>query len=294
MEFFKNIRKSIYDPEFYKGLLEKPFFYSLKYFILFSLLIALVATIYLSFSALPKVNDFLKNIGPTVLDHFPEDLEIVVKDGLASTNVPEPYFLRILFEAPENIEIKPDIRGYGIENILVIDTRSDEATLEEFKSYNTIILLSRKTLMHYDDNQVVIKSLAEMPDFKLDKGFVSSLLAKIVPYFRFIKPGFIIIVFCGYFAYVFFGRMVYLLFAALLIWVIAKVKKVNIGYKKSYQLGFHLITASIFYQIIFRFILNTPKVSFLFIGLILFLAFVNLKPAEVLTEKPPVPQTKLE
>ena len=249
---------------------------------------ALAATIYLSVSVLPKVSDFFKNVSPTVLDYFPDELEIVVKDGLASTNVPEPYFLEMPFGVPENIEMKPDIRSYKIKNLLVIDTRSDEATLEEFKSYNTLVLLNQKTLMHYDENQVVIQSLAAIPNFKLDKEVISSLLAKIVPYFRFVKPLFIIFVFGGYFSFVFFGRMLYLLFAALLIWIIAKVKKVDIGYKKAYQLGLHLLTAGILYQIIFGLILNISKSPLLFIGLILILAIVNLRPARVLTETPPV------
>jgi len=291
MEFFKNIQRSIYDPEFYQGLLTKPFSYSLKYFILFSLLITLVATVYLSFSILPKINNFLENISPTILNYFPDDLEIVIEDGLASTNVPDPYFLEMPFGVPEDIEMRPDIQGYGIENLLVIDTRFDEATLEQFKSYNTIIFLSRKTMMYYDENQVAIQPLAGIPNFKLDKRVISSLLAKIVPYFRLVGPLFVIFVFGGYFAFVFVGRMFYLLFAALLIWIIAKVKKVNIGYKKAYQLGFHLITASILYQIIFGLILDVSKSSLLFIGLILILTIVNLRPAKVSTETPPVAQT---
>lgn len=284
MEFLKNIQRSIYNPEFYQGLLMKPFSYSLKYFVLFSLLIALIATIYLSFSVLPKINDFLENVSPTVLNYFPDDLEIVIEDGLASTNVPEPYLLEMPFGVPEDVEMRPDIQGYGIENLLVIDTRSDEATLEEFKSYNTIMLLNRKTLMYYDENQVAIQSLAEMPDFKLDKGVIASLLAKVAPYFRFVGPLFIVFVFCGYFAFVFLGRMFYLIFAALLIWIIAKIRKVNIGYPKAYQLGLHLITASLLYQLIFGLILDISKSSLLFIGLIAILAIVNLRPAKVLGE----------
>ena len=145
--------------------------------------------------------------------------------------------------------------------------------------------------MHYDENQVAIQPLAGMPNFKLDKGIISSLLAKAVPYFRFVGPLFIIFVFLGYFAFVFVGRMLYLLLAALLIWIIAKVRKVNIGYKKSYQLGFHLLTASILYQIIFGLILNISQSSLLFIGLVIILTVVNLRPAEVSTEIPPVAQT---
>lgn len=290
MGFFKNIQKSIYDPEFYRELLAKPFSYSLKYFIVFSLLMALIATIYLSFSVLPKINTFLKNVSPAVLDYFPDELEIVIKDGEASSNVPEPYFLEMPFEISEDIKMNPDIRGHGIENLLVIDTRSDEATLEEFNDYNTLALLSRKTMMSYDEDQVVIRSLADIPNFKLDKGVVSSFLAKIIPYFRFAGPLFVIFVFAGFFYFIFSVKMFYLIFVALLIWMVTKIRKVDIGYKKSYQLGLHLFTAGILYEIIFRFILGISEIPFLFIGLTLALAFANLRPAGVLTESSPKEQ----
>jgi hypothetical protein len=284
MEFFKNIQKSIYGPEFYQGLLAKPFLYSLKYFALFSLLMALVVTIYLSVSVLPKVNTFLEGVTPIILDYLPDELEIIIKDGVASTNVPEPYFLGMPFKPFENLEMSPDIRGYGIENLLVIDTRSDEATLEEFKAYKTLALLSRKTMMNYDEDQVVIRSLADIPNFKLDKGVISSFLAKIVPYLRFVKPFFVIFAFSGYFSFVFFGKMLYLLLVALLILIVVKVRKVDIGYKKAYQLGLHLFTAGILYEIIFELILKMSGIPFLFIGITLALAIANLKPAGVLTE----------
>lgn len=287
MEFLKNIQKSIYNPEFYSGLLAKPFSHSLKYFVVFSLLTALAATAYLSISVLPKVNIFLKSVGSTVLDYFPEELEIVIKDGVASTNVSEPYFLEMTFEFPENVETSPDIRSYGIENLLVIDTRFDEATLEEFKAYKALALLNRKTVMSYNENQVVIQSLADIPNFKLDKGVVSSLLAKIVPYFRFAGPLFVIFVFCGYFSFVFSCKMLYLLFAALLIWIVARVRKVDIGYKKAYQMGLHLFTAGILYEIIFRLVLKTSGIPFFFTGLTLALAIANLRPTGTLTETSP-------
>jgi len=287
MEFFKNIQKSIYNPKFYRELLTKPFSYSLKYFLLFSLLIALVATIYLSISALPEINTFLKGAGSAVLGYFPDELEVVIKDGMASTNVSEPYFLKIPIELPKSLDIDMDVRDYGIENLLVIDTRFDEATLEDFQGYKTILLLSRKTIMSYDEKQVVIQPLTDIPDFKIDKGVISSLLSKITPYFRFVIPLFIISVFVGYFSFTFSAKMFYLFFGVLLIWIAAKILKVSIGYKKAYQLGLHLLTASILYEIIFGLILKISGIPFLFTGLILVFAVANLKPTGVSVETPP-------
>jgi len=286
MEFFKNIQKSIYSPKFYQELLTKPFSYSLKYFLPFSLLMALVATTYLSVSALPEINTFLKGAGSAVLGYFPDELEVVIKDGMASTNVPEPYFLKIPAELSKDLGADMDVRDYGIENFLVIDTQLDEVTLEDFQDYKTILLLSKKTIMSYDDEQVVIQPLTDIPNFKIDKRVISSLLSKITPYFRFANPLFIISVFVGYFSFIFSAKMFYLSFAALLIWIVTKIIKVDVGYKKAYQLGLHLLTASILYEIIFGLILKISGIPFLFTGLILVLAVVNLKPTEISPETP--------
>ena len=56
LEIFK---KSIYSPEFYKGLPSEPFSFSLKYFLKLSTILALVVTIIVSFELIPRLNFFL-------------------------------------------------------------------------------------------------------------------------------------------------------------------------------------------------------------------------------------------
>ena len=94
MEFFKNIKNSIYNPEYYSNLLNKPFSYSLKYFLLFSFIIALLLTVDSSFSALPKIKSFLDVAGKKTIQYYPDELQITIKNGKTSTNVNEPYFIK--------------------------------------------------------------------------------------------------------------------------------------------------------------------------------------------------------
>ena len=71
-------------------------------------------------------------------------------------------------------------------------------------------------------------------------------------------------------------KMIYLLFGALLIWLVAKIKGLKIGYKKSYKAGMQLMTADIIIISILGAI--SPKLTFTFFFSILLVisAVLNL------------------
>src|SRR3972149_11286110 len=134
MNFSKKIAKSIYGPEYYSKLLQKPFFYSLKYFYLFIFLIALMGAAGLTISTAPKIKSFFNFVSDKVLNQYPQGLEIVVKNGIASSNVEEPYF----------VPMKDFFENAGTKNLIVIDTK-DQFFIENFYAFNTACLLNEKT-----------------------------------------------------------------------------------------------------------------------------------------------------
>lgn len=116
MKIFAKIKDSIYNPEYYKDILQKPFSYSIKYFLFFALIFALVFAIPVSL----KLIDGIKNISensPQLANYFPEELTIFIKDGKASTNVQEPYFIKIPNQWRADQDI--DIQSKNIENIVL-------------------------------------------------------------------------------------------------------------------------------------------------------------------------------
>ncbi len=284
MKFIWEIRDSIYSPEYYKGLLTKPFSYSLKYFFMLVLCIALVVSVSLMFPVFSAVHSFLANVGMKVLEYYPDELRITIKNGVVSTNVVEPYVLPMPPEFKSAFQSAQDRAGNNVKvnininvnakNLLVIDTKTP-FTIDEFKKADTEILLTKDSAVYYDKGNTVVAPLDKVSDFTLDKGKITSFLNKAQPYFRFVYP----LIAVGMFSIFFFGaafNMFYLLFAAILILLIARMKKASLSYGKSYQLGLHLITlALIIDNLIF---LAAPNVHVPFFDTIIIaaLAWMNL------------------
>src|SRR5882724_5004193 len=97
MKAFEEIRKSIYDPEYYRHVLTRPFWSSVKTFYITVIWLALAITIVLSLILVPAINSFVKTIGPRVVSYYPDGLTVAVSHGKASSNVQdqEPYKLAI-------------------------------------------------------------------------------------------------------------------------------------------------------------------------------------------------------
>ena len=132
------IRASIHNPEFYKGLLSRKISWSFKYFFSFILILAVVSTAVFGWRAVPAVNSFLNNLAPTILEYYPDELEIVIKDGEASSNVAEPYVIKLPAElmsnAPESAPPNEPLDAENdVENALVINTKSSLIDWKEFK-----------------------------------------------------------------------------------------------------------------------------------------------------------------
>ncbi len=282
MNFFRDITDSIYNPSYYRSLISRPFSESLTYLVLLVLLFSVLNTVVFSFTFVPMVRSGVQALKSGVLQHYPNELEISIKKGKASTNVKEPYFLKVPSDVATSNEIKKEFPN--VKNILVIDTKND-FSLSQFESYQTYCLLNQQNVACYNKNkQIQITSLSTMPDFILNKSGVIDFLRKIEPFIKFIYPILITLLFLGMFIGFLLWYLIYLLFAALLIWLASNIRKVHIGYGKSYQLGMHLVTLLVIINFIII-ILNTANIqihTFFLLPTVLLvvMAFVNIKKQE--------------
>ncbi|MDP3056956.1 MAG: DUF1189 family protein [bacterium] len=278
MKIIENIKSSIYNSAYYSEILNKPFSYSLKYFLSLICLIALVSTIIFTFSTLPKINKVFDEIGSNVLNYYPEELEITVKNGIISTNVSEPYFIKAPAEfkndskRSDNKTIKDEI-----DNLLVIDTQSP-LNLDAFKDYKTFVLISRDSIAYRDSNEAIkIQFLNQEFNGVITKTKISSALNKIMPYLKVIPLVLVPLVFVGSILGATIKYLIYLIFGALVIWIMAKAMKRNLRFGKSYQIGIHAITLGVILEAtVFRFY---PNLEFpLFFTLLMFaIVWINLK-----------------
>lgn len=280
MKFFSDVKNSIYNPDYYQSLITSPFLKSLKYFLVLTLCLALLTAGCLSFSLIPNLKLGIDQLKSGLLQSYPDNLEIYIKKGTVSTNVKEPYFIKM--PAGSGLEKK----NPGYENVLVIDTIND-FSLEQFKNYKTFCWLSRESVSCYNNNgSIKITNLATMPDFSFSKSTITNFIQKVSPFLSFIYPALIILLFVAIFMGYVLGYIIYLLFAAFLIWLVAKLRKVKIGYKKSYQLGLHLLTLPLLINVIinavsYMFEIRIYTFSLFFTAVLVIISFLNLKHQEV-------------
>ncbi|MDO8664791.1 MAG: DUF1189 family protein [Candidatus Liptonbacteria bacterium] len=273
MDFLDNIKKSIYGPEFYKELQSKSLSFSFKYFYALASVLAVIATAQFSFQAIPSVTAFLAGLGPEIVNSYPNELVITIKNGQASSNVAEPYFIK----TPESIRNENYRNVPATENFVVIDTKN-QFTEENFTKYNSFAVVTKTSLAFRKDNGgIEIKSLKEMPDWTIDRASVASFVGKIQPFIKFSGPFFVLISFIGFMLF-FSAELIYLLFAALLIWIIAKIKKLPLGYKKSYQAGLHIMTLPLLFGVVSTLLNIHISIPFFTTIVVVVVALINFEP----------------
>lgn len=194
-------------------------------------------------------------------------MKVEIKDGVASSNVPEPYFIK----NQNNLKSSQSSRQY--ENAITLDTQN-KFDIERFASYNTAIILNKDSLTAVKDSGFQVYPLKDFPNFVLDKNTLIFWSDRLVSLLKFVYPFIPLLLFVvGYCMIA--SYFIYLLFGALAIWVTLKFKKINIGYWKSYQLGLHLMTP----VIVLVMIINFLGGKFVFLTTILLIIFtaINVK-----------------
>lgn len=273
MKLFQLIKSSIYDPLFYKSLLEKPFRFSLQYFFSLVVVLSLISAVIFSISAVPAANSFFSTLGPKAVSYYPEGLEVTFKDGVASSNVEEPFSVALPEELASSHEFMRDHQD--TKTLLVIDTKGT-FNLDAFKAYGTLVLLNRDTLAFRDDDgQVRIQPLDKMPNTTITKSLVASFIGKAQPFLKAITIVLPFLIFFGMFAF-YALTLVTLLLEALLVWGLAKVRKLDIGYGKAYQISLHAATLSLLVGMVLMLILPGLDIPFLFTILFVFVTWFNL------------------
>jgi len=159
--------------------------------------------------------------------------------------------------------------------------------VEQFEKYNTAVLLKQDAVYYYSkyesrDKKIIkgetaFQPLSKVPDTTINKALASTFLTKLLPIIKFLVPFMVPIIFLGL-CFIMIWMLVYLLFAALVVWLVAKVRKFSLTYKQSYQVSTHAITLPlIVYCLLFPFAFALPPFTFTLILVII--AHLNLKQA---------------
>jgi hypothetical protein len=271
MNIFKQIKNSIYNPEYYKSVvLNESFGPSVKYLAKLAMLASLLAVIIFAVT-IPMFFGELKVLVSREFAKYPDELVVNIKDGVASINKPEPYVIKMT-------ELSNQEKNYQEENLVVIDTTKPFVT-DNFKKYSTMFLLSKNEIIFKKDDKGTLQviPLSNFSNTQITKTYlqeIESKLIKILPAIMiFVLVLMYIILFVGYFI----GTLIMLLIYALLIWVLCKIKDINMTYKKAYQVGIHTSTILVILSILGIFV---PVFGKFFIKAIavLLVTYINLFP----------------
>lgn len=275
--FLYSFRNSLLKPAYYKDVLKAKFSFSLKYFLLLFAFLSLVTAALLSFFLIKEVKPFLAKAQTELYTIYPENLVVDVKDGNLSTNVQEPLFVPLKSEwLPK--DLANNVFYPPITNIVVIDTNAQASDLGK---YQTLVLITKNAVSYYAGrNDIRIQTLQDVKSLTINKDLVTQGLNKITPYFKWIIPALVtaIIIFLPLLTVG--SKFVELFIISLITWLIAKLYKLQLGYKQALQINLHAITLPLVINSLFQLFGANPSIPlFQTIILLIFnlIIFTSLK-----------------
>jgi len=243
-KFLSTFQQSITSKRFYQGLESHSIKSSVGYYFTLVFIAALIFSVVISWNLLPTINSFAKNIGPTIIEFYPEDLEITIKDGVAHHNQEDPIFIPFAIPSATGFEIA-ESSTFPFRYALVIDTKNVYSE-ENFNKYETMIYLSQDNLVVAgEDGQIgTVTSLIKFPeDITINRRSVLSFIGDIQPLIRSLPAIVFFLIFIG--GFFFYGfSFTRIIVAAIFIMLIYHLRGIKKGFGKSYQIAIHTSTLS--------------------------------------------------
>lgn len=250
MNIFKQIKNSVYNKEYYQNtVLTESFGSSIKYLLKISVIIAFAFAIVFGVAS-PFISKGLKNGLHEAVGQYPSDLTISVNNGNATINQPEPYFIKIS-NSIKDLNNSSD-QTKNVENLIVVNT-SEPFSLDKFKSYKTLALLTKNEVVMMSNNgEIKIEKLSVFGNVEITKTWLENKEGKAHRIMPWALIGMTILVFGGMFVIEFLGSLIVMLLYALIAWGLLKLKGINISYGKAYQVAIHVSTLVLLFGVFTR------------------------------------------
>ncbi|MBI4193282.1 MAG: DUF1189 family protein [Candidatus Colwellbacteria bacterium] len=242
--FFATVVRSIYSPDLYGELRARPVGRALMYFLFFSLALAVLQ---LGVAVVPLATTFpeaLRAGAHRIVEAYPDELTITIRDGQARVNVPEPYFIELSPWVASDSETRA-VAGDSLVRI-VIDTQTPFSA-SKFGAYEADAWLTKDAIIARDGDLAFggfrMYSLSEqgIRDVVLTKDKMRQIEAAAEPYLKLASPIYGAVLFVGFL--VFYGiHLLYNFFLAFTIFVFSKARRIGLSYWKSYAVGLHAMT----------------------------------------------------
>ncbi len=267
---FTIFQKSLYGPEFYQGVALTSFKDAFRYYLKFTLLLAVFMTIAFAVILVPQGVRFIKEEAPALVKkYYPKGLVVTVTKGEASSNVVEPYII------PVEGVVKEVLQESKMDNILVIDTQN-EFNKKTFESYKTFALLTKGEIVVQDDTGISIQNLSGLPNFVMSEEALLAWVEKVRTSLSIFIPASItltfIVIMVGFVLY-----FIPLLLFALIPFFLAWVKKIPLTYGGAYKISMYAVMPGL----VLKSILNISGFFFVpaYLSLLVFMLtiFINFR-----------------
>lgn len=228
--FFVDVKNTFYNPKFYTKIKHKD--WTAPFFMI--IILSLVSSAILLVSFAPDLLKFSDEINTgEIAQIFPAELEIVVKNGVATSNVEEPYYFGQIAK-DDNIKVNGnDDKTYAV----VVNTK-ESITLEEARQFDAYLIIGQNALIGEENNELkayFYSDIFQENEFTLNQDLIASWADKIKIW---IKPFFYLIATVGFlFMTVFFSVgwfFLALIFSAATLLIMA-IKDRHIKYGQAYK-----------------------------------------------------------
>jgi hypothetical protein len=267
--FARTYWKSLTKPFYYKDIIDAKFSFSLKYIFSLFLLVSFILGLSKAVGTLGYVSQIPKFVETTksfMVETYPKELKLTLKENKITTNVKEPYFIDL--SQNNKAAIAP------FAHFIAINTKGSS---EEVKNLDSLFLLTADNLVVSEGTasgsyRVVslASTLSKIPNgVSMDKTLFTGILDKFTPYVLKVLPrivigiSLLILIFYplirGTFGFIF--QAVFLLPAALVLFIGVKILKKNISFAKTYQMSLHGVTIPVTLSFIFGFSGLYPYIS---------------------------------
>jgi len=249
--FANTLIKTHTEPAYFRDVLSARFSFSFKYFLLYYLLMALASTLLFNFTIKPQLKSAATDSIHELTTNYPNDLVISLESGQTKLQGQEPP-LHVPF--PQSFGNNFLTKDY--DHLLTIDPTSQVAEKNSLFTLASDSLIVRQVdgtkqsvpLSDVEENITIDRNTIQL--------FTSSISSRIDSFFAYLP----ILFFIGFYLVSVFLALLSLLIYSLFTYIIANVLQKRISYKKSYQLGLHLITFA--ETVSFLQHLLTPQFSF--------------------------------
>jgi len=241
--FFYVFYKSLTSFMYYRDIIRADLRFSIKYFTVLALIAALITSVTVSVTAVPKLQKGIDTAMADVLDSFPDNLIITIKDSKFNVNQPEPYAIPL----PKSFVGEDKTEEGKMKNIIVFDS---QGTIEDLEKYNTLALINATNILVRNQGKIEVYPLKDFPDGQFSKGDIVQLVDKVRPYMIYLPHAVITLVLIASLLYFSTFKVAYLAFMGLLLFGVGRGRKLNISYTRALQVAIHSMTLPLLIEVL--------------------------------------------